>query len=65
MQNLRMAIVRSVLPMALDAKDRMVIDACRRLIKAETIGWRKGHDPRDWELVKEFSDHYEGASDFE
>jgi hypothetical protein len=34
--------------------DRMVIGACRRVIAADRIGWRKHADPADLELVYSF-----------
>jgi hypothetical protein len=39
---------------AKDIGDSLVIDACRRLITADRLGWHKHHDPADWALVLEF-----------
>jgi hypothetical protein len=50
----RMQITWTVLEAAKDAGDEMVISACRRLINANLIGWRKHHDPKDYALVREF-----------
>lgn len=49
----RMRIVWAVLDAAKDAGDEFVIAACRRLINADRIGWRKHHDPADYSLVLE------------
>jgi hypothetical protein len=51
----RMQIVWQVLEGAKDCQDQIVINACRRLINANTIGWRKHADKRDWQLVLEFA----------
>ena len=51
----RMKIVWAVLEAAKDAGDSTVIAACRRLIRADRIGWRRHHVPADWNLVKEFA----------
>lgn len=50
----RMAIIWRVLEAAKDNGDTMVINACRRLINANRIGWRKHHNPEDWKMVQEF-----------
>lgn len=47
----RMYIVWHVLEAAKDAGDAMVIAACRRLIVANRLGWRKHADPADWQTV--------------
>ena len=47
-----MRIVLAVLESANDAGIGDVVAACRRLIMANTIGWRRHHNPRDWETVK-------------
>lgn len=52
--NPRMQITWSVLEAALDAGDEMVIAACRRIITANIIGWRKHGSPVDYRLVLEF-----------
>ena len=54
--SLRMQIVWSVLEAAKDVGDEYVIAACRRLITADRIGWRKHADPADWCLVQAFND---------
>jgi hypothetical protein len=51
----RMHIVWNVLERAKDVGDDFVIGACRRLIAANRLGWRKHHDPEDWKLVQEFA----------
>ena len=56
MQPLRMRIVWDVLEMAKDAKDEHVISACRRLIRANTLGWTKHRDTKDWSMVKSFAE---------
>jgi len=52
---LRMKIVWQVLEAAKDNNDVTVINACRRLINANIIGWRKHHNPADMALVMEFA----------
>jgi len=49
-----MHIVWSVLEAAEDAGDEIVIAACRRLIEAHRLGWRKHHRRADWDLVVMF-----------
>ena len=51
----RMAIVWEVLEAARDTGDKVVIEACVRLIDADRRGWRKHHDPADWRVVKAFA----------
>jgi hypothetical protein len=51
----RMQIVWQVLEGAKDCQDQMVIDACRRLIWANTLGWRKHAHAEDKQLVWEFA----------
>jgi hypothetical protein len=51
----RMRITWQVLEAAKDAGDEVVIAACRRIIAAERIGWRKHGDPADLELVYSFA----------
>ena len=51
----RMQIVWQVLEGAKDNNDQMVIAACRRLIWANTLGWRKHAQREDWQLVLEFA----------
>ncbi len=54
----RIIIVWAVLGAAKDAGDHAVVAACRRLIRADTIGWRKHAEPADKRLVAEFArDH--------
>ena len=50
----RMQIVWQVLEAAKDNNDVLVINACRRLITADRIGWRKHHDPKDFAIVMAF-----------
>jgi hypothetical protein len=51
----RMRITWAVLEAAKDAGDEMVIAACRRIIAADRIGWRKHGNPADLELVYTFA----------
>jgi hypothetical protein len=51
----RMRITWAVLEAAKDAGDEMVIAACRRIIIADRLGWRKHGDPADLELVYSFA----------
>jgi hypothetical protein len=52
----RMRIAWAVLEAAKDAGDEMVIAACRRVIAADRIGWRKHGNPADLlELVYSFA----------
>jgi hypothetical protein len=48
----RMRIVWTTLARALDCQDDYVVRACRRLIVADRLGWRKHRDTRDWEVVQ-------------
>jgi hypothetical protein len=51
-----MRIAWAVLEAAKDAGDEMVIAACRRVIAADRIGWRKHGNPADLlELVYSFA----------
>lgn len=50
----RMQIVWSVLEAAKDAGDEILIAACRRLIVANRLGWKRHADPADYRLVLEF-----------
>lgn len=52
----RMQIVWDVLEGAKDAKDELVIAACRRLIEANRRGWRKHASKADWQLVSAFAE---------
>jgi len=51
----RMQIVWQVLEAAKDNGDQMVIAACRRLIVADRIGWKRHAAKADWQLVKAFA----------
>ena len=51
----RLQIVWQVLEGAKDCQDQMVINACRRLIWANTLGWRKHTVAADWQLILEFA----------
>lgn len=53
-QTPRMSITWEVLEAAKDAGDGTVIAACRRIITADRIGWRKHGNPADYRLVLEF-----------
>ena len=50
----RMQIVWTVLEAAKDVGDELVISACRRLIIANRLGWKKYHRSDDWQLVLMF-----------
>lgn len=50
-----MQIVWNVLEEAIDAGDQSVIAACRRLIVANRLGWRKHAKVADVNLVMEFA----------
>jgi hypothetical protein len=50
-----MQIVWQVLEAAKDNRDEMVIAACRRLIEANRLGWRKHHIAADYDLVQELA----------
>jgi hypothetical protein len=52
----RMQIVWQVLEAAKDAGDDMVVETCRRIIRANLIGWRKHGNPADLRFVLEFAD---------
>lgn len=51
----RMQITWQVLEAAKDAGDEMTIAACRRIIVADRLGWRKHGDPVDLRLVCAFA----------
>lgn len=54
-QPLVMQVVWDVLEAAKDHDDPTVIAACRRLIVASRLGWRKYADPADVRLVLAFA----------
>lgn len=54
----RMTITWAVLEAAKDAGDDAVLAACRRIITADRIGWRRHGVPADYRLVLGF---YEDA----
>ena len=49
----RLAIIEYVLESAKCAEEDFAIAACRRLIEAHRLGWKKHHRPADWRLVQE------------
>ena len=51
----KMQIVWNVLEAAKDANDQTVIAACRRLIEANRMGWKKYHQPADYQMVLAFA----------
>jgi hypothetical protein len=51
-----MHITWAVLEAAKDAGDEMVVAACRRIIVAERLGWRRHGNPADLRLVYSFAD---------
>lgn len=59
----RMEIIWRVLPRAIDAEDMDVIEACRRLIVANRLGWRRYTNAADWNLVMAFDDLASPAGD--
>jgi hypothetical protein len=50
-----MRITWDVLEAAKDAGDETVIAACRRIIVADRLGWRKHGNPADLERVYSFA----------
>lgn len=50
----KMSIVWTVLEAAKDANDAVVIAACRRLIEANRLGWKKYAKVADYNMVVEF-----------
>jgi hypothetical protein len=52
----RMSIVWGVLEAAKDAQDQVVIAACRRLIWANTLGWKRHATVEDKALVFAFAE---------
>ncbi len=52
----RIHITWAVLEAAKDAGDEMVIAACRRIIVAERVGWRRHGNPADLRLVYSFAE---------
>lgn len=53
----RMQIVWTTLEASKDAGIDHIVAACRRIITADRIGWRKHGDPADYRMVREA---YEG-----
>jgi hypothetical protein len=51
-----MQIVWDVLERAKDAGDETVIAACRRLIEADRIGWKRHRNIVDWALVQSLNE---------
>ena len=51
----RMRITWAVLEAAKDAGDEIVIAACRRIITADRLGWRKHGNAADLALVYSFA----------
>lgn len=51
MTSLRMQTTWQVLEAAKDAGDTLVTAACRRIIVADRIGWRKHGNPADIRIV--------------
>lgn len=51
-----MDIVWRVLARAIDAEDFTVIEACRRLVVANRLGWRRYTNASDWNIVLAFDD---------
>ncbi len=49
-----MQIVWDVLARAIDNEDWTVIEACRRLIVANRLGWQRYTSATDWTIVLEF-----------
>jgi hypothetical protein len=54
--SLRMRVVWDVLERAKDTGDEMVIAACRRIITADRLGWRKHGDAVDLRFVLAFAE---------
>lgn len=50
----RMQITWNVLEAAKDAGDAMVIAACRRVIVADRLGWRKHGNAADYAMMLAF-----------
>ena len=53
-QTPRQTIAMQILEAAQDAGDQLVIAACRRVITANRLGWRKHGCAADLKLVYEF-----------
>lgn len=49
----RMQIVWTTLEAAKDAGAQEIVAACRRIITADRIGWRKHGNPADYRMVRE------------
>lgn len=54
-ENPRMTTVWAVLEAAKDANDAVVVAACRRLIVANRLGWKKHAAAADFLLVQAFA----------
>ena len=50
----RLQTIRDLKVRAIDAGDRVIVEACSRLQTADLLGWKRHHDPRDWKLVTSF-----------
>ena len=55
-QPLRMSITWQVLEAAKDAGDEAVIAACRRIITANRLGWRKHGKAADLRLILQLAE---------
>ncbi len=51
----RMMIIQRLLEEAKANDDMMVANVCRRLIRADRLGWAKHRDPADMKIVKAFT----------
>ncbi len=61
----RLDIIRQVLESALDAGAQEYVAACRRLLNANSRGWRKHADRRDWRAVLEAYDELRAGEGIE
>lgn len=59
--NARIELVWAALRRALEREDWDVIEACRRLIQAERLGWRQFTTADDWNVVLSFDTETEDA----
>jgi hypothetical protein len=51
----RKKMIFEVLDAAKDACDAEIVAACRRLMKADRLGWRKYADISDWAKIEAFA----------
>lgn len=57
----RYRIIQAVLVAAKDSGDEHMVETCRRLILADSIGWKKYASRLDWQAVLAFEENLRAA----